>query len=1206
MTWGVVRMVGSQQNFGCLAVYEDSAGIQLKIQLGIELAIFANCSEISSFLLILGGSTKISSLIAGPTQRTLNTLANGEPGNLTPSAELPPLVDNFFSQVMRPFLKGTTNHSVVIDITALTVAQKPLFLSDLQTFFNGNKHLWAGTDQICCKYNRLLPYQYGHQDGRLAQLHADMTNNFSQFDAIVDCGYVTGSSGLYAGSGYAVLVLSPPNSTHSSVKLSHSLNWSYQPLDYSSDTGTLSSDFDHVSIFVTWAAMPPFCRYCHSDKHALINCDLLKKATMCCLCNAGGHIAKSCPCKNESSVTSQKRRKILVVQETPQPSTPSSSIVVPPLPSSSSTNVPTTTGRVKCIQGSLERSVTRSQASLVVPNALNNPNPIKEHKLPLPLQPNTNISPTHTASTISDYLSLASSLPFFSCKLNIGTINCCGLAKTADISSCNQFIRYLLTRSLDLLALQETHATSTLQDTFHSQFQAKTSFWSVHCGLISFSSDIILSNSFTSPCGCIISSTVSHLSMFLPIDKTNSPSCPLSALNFHPYFLSSPCHTVILRDFNYTYSPASPRVRQAPHNWLKYINEFFTDGITPPGQISNSTFHRGLSQSCIDYLFVSSDMASSIHFDHSRTTYVQPAWSDHFLLSAQLRLSPATHASSLVNAVGKGLWRSHPWLANNCLFCTRLTQSLHSCVHNFAPGLSHATKWEALKATTAKVARTFKDLLHRKHAGITKKLVTDPSLLPVLSPQLLVVEHQLSQLQQYHVENLALRSGLWWRELRESSPGYLKQSIASRASRKLIPPLWNPATSSICTSQEEMLETTTQFYSDLYSPDDVDQAAIDNLLNVLPTHLHIFSSTAESLVAPIMYNDLLDAFSRSPQKSSPGMDSLPYELIWLVVILRLKSTIMLSLCLIFLPLGYTRCSTVLNSLILSRLWHVLRVVSTPKSFFKSVQSIISQFINFRIFPWISFATACLPRSQGGLGLLNPELQQGALQLRWLGPILSTSSLQIWSRWPFSRSIILPCLLSFLQHHLQHHSNGYGHDPKDLDHWLLFLFPRRCPLILLTGQSSLSLLLHALEQLPHTFVGVIATTATCLEIPISYIITPTPPATLPQSIADLPISVAYTYDLHHFHCLRPKHRQECIVYPTLSHNVQALVSDPDTTMSSFFTHAFTAPSSGTFISPSPTAIFDHTFINVHPFLLSLGLVPRSSDPSRLKLTMKMYC
>ncbi|KAL0084529.1 hypothetical protein F4703DRAFT_1980925 [Phycomyces blakesleeanus] len=293
---------------------------------------------------VLEGSTKISSLIADPTQRTLNTLANSEPENLTPSAKLPPPNDPVL--ILPSF-----------DVPFAIYPTLPPSAKILKISLSG-----------------------------LAQLHADMTNNFSQFGTIVDCGYVTGSSGLYAGGGYAVLALSPSNSTHSSVKLSHSLNWYYQPLNYSSDTGTLSFDFDHVSIFATWAAMPPFCQYCHLDKHALIDCDLRKKATMCCLCNDGGHIAKSCPRKNESSVTSQKHCKIPAVQETPQPSTPSSSIVVPPLPSSSSTDVPTTTGRVKRIQGSLERSVTCSQASLVVPNAPHNPNPIKEHKLPLPCQ----------------------------------------------------------------------------------------------------------------------------------------------------------------------------------------------------------------------------------------------------------------------------------------------------------------------------------------------------------------------------------------------------------------------------------------------------------------------------------------------------------------------------------------------------------------------------------------------------------------------------------------------------------------------------------------------------------------------------------------------------------------------------------------------------------------------------------------------------
>ncbi|KAI9360491.1 hypothetical protein BD770DRAFT_308230, partial [Pilaira anomala] len=50
----------------------------------------------------------------------------------------------------------------------------------------------------------------------------------------------------------------------------------------------------------------------------------------------------------------------------------------------------------------------------------------------------------------------------------IGTLNCRGLPKTASPSTRKQFIHHLRTRSLDLLALQETHASTTsLQEIFH-------------------------------------------------------------------------------------------------------------------------------------------------------------------------------------------------------------------------------------------------------------------------------------------------------------------------------------------------------------------------------------------------------------------------------------------------------------------------------------------------------------------------------------------------------------------------------------------------------------------------------------------------------------------------------------------------------------------------------------------------------------------
>ncbi|KAI8638251.1 hypothetical protein BD408DRAFT_436266 [Parasitella parasitica] len=84
--------------------------------------------------------------------------------------------------------------------------------------------------------------------------------------------------------------------------------------------------------------------------------------------------------------------------------------------------------------------------------------------------------------------------------------------------------------------------------------------------------------------------------------------------------------------------------------------------------------------------------------------------------------------------------------------------------------------WEQqLKLTLAHVAKSFsrrqtytlsraEDLLHKKRSGLTQKLNADLSLHPVLDPQLKIVEAQLASLQLYHVDTLALRSDIGWRE----------------------------------------------------------------------------------------------------------------------------------------------------------------------------------------------------------------------------------------------------------------------------------------------------------------------------------------------------------------------------------------------------------------------------------------------------------
>ncbi|CEP09056.1 hypothetical protein, partial, partial [Parasitella parasitica] len=200
----------------------------------------------------------------------------------------------------------------------------------------------------------------------------------------------------------------------------------------------------------------------------------------------------------------------------------------------------------------------------------------------------------------------------------------------------DHFIRYLRTRSLDLLALQETHAScSSLQALFHSQFQATASLWSPHCGLVSFSSDIAFSDTVISVCGRIISTTISHSSdafdpftatvVYFPASRPERFTFLSNLLSDYDFvFAPSPVRSVILGDFNYTYSNSSTyRNRQAPAAWLKYIDDHFINGITAPGASPSITFQRGTSQSCIDYVFLYADLTSAVQFDHCHTTFVQ-------------------------------------------------------------------------------------------------------------------------------------------------------------------------------------------------------------------------------------------------------------------------------------------------------------------------------------------------------------------------------------------------------------------------------------------------------------------------------------------------------------------------------------------------------------------------------------------------------
>lgn len=219
------------------------------------------------------------------------------------------------------------------------------------------------------------------------------------------------------------------------------------------------------------------------------------------------------------------------------------------------------------------------------------------------------------------------------------------------------------THYLDVLALQGIHA----QSNFYHQFQVTDSIWFYYCGLVCLFPDLSLSNSHVRTCGRDITAIICHnAECFDPITISviYAPATwpgrfslftHLVDAQAHTLFLVNPRRQIILGDFNYFYSPQSSsrsRSPQAPKVWLDYIYSNLIDSVTLLGEISHRNFCRGLSQSCIDFIFLSKYSASTRSL--GQVHYIQIAWSDHFMVSLYLPLLAASNISS-TQAQGKDL-----------------------------------------------------------------------------------------------------------------------------------------------------------------------------------------------------------------------------------------------------------------------------------------------------------------------------------------------------------------------------------------------------------------------------------------------------------------------------------------------------------------------------------------------------------------------
>ncbi|OBZ80731.1 hypothetical protein A0J61_11220, partial [Choanephora cucurbitarum] len=209
------------------------------------------------------------------------------------------------------------------------------------------------------------------------------------------------------------------------------------------------------------------------------------------------------------------------------------------------------------------------------------------------------------------------------------------------------------------------------------------------------------------------------------------------------------------------------------------------------GQLSAPTFENHI------------DMLSTFKPSSQQVDYLPLEWTDHRLLSLHFRLFTKSDDNFSATANGRGFWKAHPCIAQDSEFQAILNFHLSATIRKLDSTLPAWHKWERIKLVAAKTARACsrrqgfslaraESLLQRKRAKIESNLMNNPSLHPCLSPQLHIVQEQLTSLQQYHVETLSLKAGIRWREQGKLSAGYLKRTASARLTKTTVPPLFHP------------------------------------------------------------------------------------------------------------------------------------------------------------------------------------------------------------------------------------------------------------------------------------------------------------------------------------------------------------------------------------------------------------------------------
>ncbi|KAG0755178.1 hypothetical protein G6F24_012006 [Rhizopus arrhizus] len=432
------------------------------------------------------------------------------------------------------------------------------------------------------------------------------------------------------------------------------------------------------------------------------------------------------------------------------------------------------------------------------------------------------------------------------------------------------------------------------------KFQAHQTLWTKYCGIINLSQSQNME---------LIQQSDDQRFLLVKLTWSDESIQPNFILNLYApasnaadrnVFFSSVIHQLnsldssntiiqnffIAGDFNFSFDNKSyhnTRRSNVPQHFLRFMLSQFEDCINhvEDGISYRLTFRRADLSTCIDYIFANKSIYNNCN--NGNVEYMNKEWTDHALLSINFTVG--------TSSTGKGLWRANPNLAKNSAYIRKLNEQIEQYItHKLAKyNNSPQEKWDLLKKMVKKVTQNFcrnrcqwrndQIMQLQSHRNdIFRRYSNNPTCLNILLPE---VENNLANLQTEIAEIDILRAGKRWIENNQKLAGYLKRTAESRNIKRNLTMIVHPETGLECLDTKAKLDAAFNFYSTLYTAEPIDHQDLESMLNTIDKQ--VSPNDAKHIISSISFDDILDGSRRTPHKSSPGMDGLPYEILNLII-----------------------------------------------------------------------------------------------------------------------------------------------------------------------------------------------------------------------------------------------------------------------------------------------------------------------------------